>query len=273
MVSVLSGSPYSVIGASIRGASHKRSRKPNQDSFKIIQEPDVLILAAADGHGSESSPYSKSGSLIAVNAFCKTMSEYCRVHADDWDALRVMLNRDCETTISRKIDSDWKRNVLKSNRARQKKGDEGNEEVWRMYGTTLLGVVITPAFVFAYQLGDGDIVFSSENKTERVIIGALMLGTATHSLSSFDSWKRAKTKVYSVPNKDEACAFHISTDGFSNSYRDEQTFLCTALDYFKTINEHGVEAVKTNIKSWLNETSKNGSGDDITMLIAYRADE
>jgi serine/threonine protein phosphatase PrpC len=138
-----------------------------------------------------------------------------------------------------------------------------------MYGTTLLGVVITPAFVFAFQLGDGDLVFSSKNKTEYVILGDLLLGTATHSLSVVDSWKRAKIGIYPAPNTNEACAFHLSTDGFSNSYRDEQTFLYTVSDYFKTINEHGVDAVKANIKSWLNETSKNGSGDDITVLIAY----
>jgi serine/threonine protein phosphatase PrpC len=189
-----------------------------------------------------------------------------------------MLNREGETTIARKIDADWKRNVLKSNRSRRIKvnaedkrilSEKSNEAIWKMYGTTLLGMLIAPTFVFAYQLGDGDIVFSSNNKAGHVIIGDLMLGTATHSLSSVDSWKRAKTNIYPAPNKDEACAFHISTDGFSNSYRDEQTFLATSLDYFKTLNEHGVDAVKSNIKAWLNETSKNGSGDDITVMLAY----
>ena len=99
-------------------------------------------------------------------------------------------------------------------------GDK-DETIWKMYGTTLLGLLINPAFVFAYQLGDGDLVFTNENKTEYVIHGDLMLGTATHSLSSVDSWKRAKTKIYPAPNMDEPFAFHLSTDGFSNSYRDE----------------------------------------------------
>ena len=35
------------------------------------------------------------------------------------------------------------------------------------------------------------------------------------------------------------------------------------------INEHGAKAVEDNLEGWLKETSSMGSGDDITMLIAY----
>ena len=35
------------------------------------------------------------------------------------------------------------------------------------------------------------------------------------------------------------------------------------------INKHGVKAVEENLPSWLSETSSMGSGDDITLLIAY----
>ena len=61
-----------VFGESVQGASHKRVDMECQDSYKKIEFDDgTVIMAVADGHGSKSCPYSKSGSSIAVNVFCK----------------------------------------------------------------------------------------------------------------------------------------------------------------------------------------------------------
>jgi serine/threonine protein phosphatase PrpC len=272
-------SRFALVGESIRGASHIRSRKPNQDSFKTALESNALVLAVADGHGSDSCPYSKSGSTIAVNVFCKTMAEYCRRFSDDWDAFRALLSCEGDTVIARSIDVGWKLGVEKAHTRRVAKtaaaiNGSGSKEdggsVWRLFGSTLLGLVIAPGFAFAYQLGDGDIVFASGDGAELVIHGDKLLGTETHSLCNAESWKRAKTEVLALPNTDASCAFMLFSDGFSNSYRNEMVFLQTALDYYKTLEEHGVDVVRSNIKAWLNETSEQGSGDDITVLMAYR---
>lgn len=275
MVGGMSVFRYALISKSIRGASHVRSGKPNQDSYKIAQESGALILAAADGHGSDTCPHSKSGSVIAVNVFCKTMSDYCRQYAGDFDALRVLFSREGDTAIARSIDAEWKRRVTKAHSYKLKQiitptaWGEDKESVWKLYGTTLLGVVITPPFVFAYQLGDGDIAYADEKEVKHIITGDKLLGTETYSLSKPDSWQKAITSVVSLPNSEIRHAFMLSTDGFSNSYRDEKVFLQTVADYYKAIVDHGVDAVNSNIKSWLNETSKGGSGDDITVLIAF----
>jgi len=70
-------------GASVQGASHKRTGKECQDSNKSLEMGDVAIFAAADGHGSEKCPFSKTGSQIAVNVFCKLMSDYCANYAKE----------------------------------------------------------------------------------------------------------------------------------------------------------------------------------------------
>ena len=63
-----------IIGTKVQGASHKRTDTECQDSYKYLWlSDDSLVLAVADGHGSKSCPYSKTGSSIAVNAFCQVI--------------------------------------------------------------------------------------------------------------------------------------------------------------------------------------------------------
>ena len=61
----------------------------------------------------------------------------------------------------------------------------------------------------------------------------------------------------------------LSTDGFANSYVSDSEFKRTCREYFDMIRQHGFDAVKSNLKSWLKETSELGCGDDVTLLLAY----
>ena len=79
------------------------------------------------------------------------------------------LNREGSLKVARSIEREWKRRVYKQhlNRKRELPVDEcGNvdkEAVYKMYGTTLLGLVITKHFVFSLQIGDGDICSITNN--------------------------------------------------------------------------------------------------------------
>ena len=260
---------------SIKGASHKRANKPCQDSRKILTTHDSVILAAADGHGSSSSPHSKRGSQYAVNVFCSIMSQYLDSYNDDKDALISFLRTEGDTTVSKAIDNEWKLRVERAYEKRTQKNDEAQHEyvekpqIWKQYGTTLLGLVIMPSCYFAFQLGDGDIVLVDDIGVKIAVEAEKLLGTETHSLSQPEAWKKAVSTVMHYPDASNRFAFMVATDGFANSYPSEDAFMDTCLDYFTTIKEHGAEAVESNLKSWLNETSKMGSGDDITVLFAY----
>ncbi len=61
----------------------------------------------------------------------------------------------------------------------------------------------------------------------------------------------------------KACPFSKSGSGIAVNV------FCT--DYFEMIQQHGCEVVGANLKSWLCETSEQGSGDDITLLMCYIA--
>ena len=271
----LGGSEIALFGEVVKGASHKRVGKPCQDSRKILVNPGSIILATADGHGSSSSPHSKYGSQIAVNVFCKVLMEYLNKYEGDMEAFESFLRNDGDTTVSQEIENEWKSRVEKANRKRIKRKkktppDEAVKlDIWRQYGTTLLGLVIMPSWYFAFQLGDGDIMLIDDTGAKHAVEAVKLLGTETHSLSQPEAWKRAVAAVGQTPDSNSRYTFIVSTDGFANSYPSEEAFIKTCIDYFETIKEYGAEAIESNLTTWLNETSAMGSGDDITVLFAY----
>lgn len=266
-----------VFGESVQGASHKRNEIECQDSIKKIEFDDgSVILAVADGHGSKSCPYSKSGSSIAVNVFCKVMQEFYTGYKDNLEMLLTYLNREGDTKVAQAVDDEWKRRVLiahtknKRNVPLTSEGEKNKVEIYKEYGTTLVGLMITPIFLFAFQIGDGDITYVDNNGIEEVLVPDKILGTETHSLSKIDSWKKAIT-VVRRRNIDEniPSLFMLSTDGFSNSYKNEEEFKKACADYFEMTKQHGCDAIGANLKGWLSETSEQGCGDDISLLMCY----
>lgn len=269
-----------VVGRSVQGASHIRSNTKCQDSHKIVLNDDLIIIAVADGHGSKSCPYSDSGSKMAVNTFCSLISRLYEAYADNSDQLITYLKRDGEDKIAKTIDYEWKEKVLKCHKRNLReipKDEEGKDNlsaVYQQYGTTLLGLAIFDGFLFAFQLGDGDICYVTEQNVEMIICPEKILGVETHSLSKKDSWKSVITTVQRINiDQDLPVIFTLSSDGFSNSYKSETDFHNTLIEYLGMIKEHGLDAVEENLQGWLNETSEMGSGDDITLCIAFYSEE
>ena len=281
----------SVFGESVQGASHIRNGRECQDSLKKIEKDEnTLILAVADGHGSDSCPYSKTGSYVAVNVFCKIMGDYLDTYTGQPEMLLTFLKREGDTKVAQAIDAEWKRRILKTHSKYKREiisdsednvqdaesgvsdveRNKDKEAIYRMYGSTLIGLVITKEFLFAFQLGDGDIVKVSEMGVENIIEADKILGTETHSLSKAQSWKKAITFIKKQEdNEPLPVMYMLSSDGMANSYKNDDEFKKTCSDYFDLLKEHGAKAVSDNLKAWLNETSELGCGDDITALFAY----
>ena len=282
-----------IIGQSVCGDSHIRHGVPRQDNFLIIDgihshdrnmdhfyndlPEDVKIVAVADGHGSDSCPYSKTGSQTAVNVFCDIMAEYAVKFKDSRDDLFVALKRDGDTTISQTIVGEWGRRILKHDRMMAARGiierlpeKSDDQAIWKEYGTTLLGMLITKDFTFAFQLGDGDITYVDKDRVSPVIEGDKILGVETHSISKPDSWKKVITQVIKLDdNIENPFMYILSTDGWLNSHASELDFQKTCKDYFSVIQEQGAEVVENNLERWLSETSALGCGDDITTVFVY----
>lgn len=266
-----------IFGKSVQGASHKRTNTECQDSMKKMRlSDDAVVLTVADGHGSKTCPYSKTGSSIAVNSFCKVMKNLYSGYSNDLERLLAYLNRDGDTKIAQLIHNEWKNRVISTHKQKNReipKTEDGKIdeiEVFKLYGTTLVGVLITPLFSFAFQIGDGDITFVDDNGARPFLDSDKILGTETHSLSKVDAWKKAITVVYrNELFHNESSLLMLSTDGFSNSFKNEDEFKKACVDYYLMIQQHGAEEIKNNLQDWLDETSALGCGDDITLLLAY----
>lgn len=280
-----------VFGTSVQGASHIRAGRPCQDSStyrdKSFSYPDkkrranelyaglsedICILSVADGHGSDACPYSQTGSAIAINVFCDLMAEFCLKYAENMEALRIYLSREADTRVAKAIDSEWKKRVLNhhklANRPLNPEGD--NESVYKLYGTTLLGLVITMEFCFAFQLGDGDIFYVDATGVRPALEADKILGVETHSLSKKDAWKNALTRVINRETEEQVpLMYMLTSDGMANSYISESEFYKSCQEYFDMIREHGGDVVEENLPGWLSETSAMGCGDDISAVIAY----
>lgn len=266
-----------VLGKSVQGASHTRSGTECQDSCKkVILDDGTIILAVADGHGSKNCPFSKTGSKIAVNVFCDTLRNLYNGYSEQPEQLPTFLNREGDTKVSKAIDYEWKKRVLERHKKNKreinklKNGDDDLSSVYKQYGSTLLGLMITNSFAFGFQLGDGDICYVNDSGLELFIKPEKILGVETHSLSRDNSWEKAITVVRRICVEDNLPSmFSLSTDGYANSYSTEEEFHNTITEYLSMLKEHGPKAVYDNLPEWLAETSQMGCGDDITMLIAY----
>ncbi len=268
-----------IIGASIQGSSHKRTQTECQDSMKKIMRNDgCVILSVADGHGSSNCPYSKSGSQIAVNVFCEMLNKLCDSYSENMNLLLAFLHREGSSQFAKLIDYEWKRRVLLAHKNQKrdipldKKGAKDKAKIYQLYGTTLLGVMITKEFIFAFQIGDGDIMYVTKNGVIPFIVSNKLLGTETHSLSSINSWKHSISKTQKDIHENAECSIMLSTDGFANSFANDNDFHNACLEYHNAIKQHGSKTVQKNLGGWLRETSKCGSGDDITLLIYYLCD-
>lgn len=256
-----------VICEKVQGAAHKRRDMPCQDAYRWDSDGERTILAVADGHGSASCRYSGTGAELAAEVFCALMADLWRSGQGRWEELLAHLEREGGIPVAQRMEREWKRRVEEDYRQRQ--GDEeAPTAIHKLYGTTILGLMATDRFFFAFQLGDGDISYIDGDGCQEAVSGDKILGVETYSLSQADAWRQAVTAARRIETPGPF-AFMLSTDGFSNSHLDHLEFQKSCTAYFDLLRDGGQELVSTHLGAWLDETSELGCGDDITLMIAY----
>jgi len=267
---------WEIIGKSVQGALHKRKESRCQD--KILWEifGSSAVLAIADGHGSERSPKSDIGASLAVSVANTVLKEFSNsISADTSLSISKRLS---EYEIPRHIVEGWKK-VVKENHmigTKEKQslqpisGGNVEEDFFVQYGSTLLAVLATDRFVYFFQLGDGDMlvveedgsVYSPIPKDEHLIF------SETTSLCLPKAWEEVRT-AFRVIESVAPTLILVSTDGYSNSFKNDEEFLQLGEDYLTLIKNENISYVDCNLEKWLSETSSQGSGDDITVGIIY----
>jgi hypothetical protein len=278
---------------SVRGTSHARASLPNQDALRWLPAPGALICALSDGHGSARSFRSELGALLAVQTALTVVPGLLTESVlSDPKGLAQQLPRnivdawrqavECHLAEAPFTEAEWARLS-----ARDGSGARPSVEAnrWLAYGATFLMCVVTPDFILYAQLGDGDILLVSQ--TGSVVrpnwaADARLFANETTSLCMEEAWREMRVDVQpssvpadGLPNDSQPVRTSpelilLATDGYANSFEDESGFVRVGCDLLAMIRADGFEAVCAGLPSWLEETSRLGSGDDITVGLVYR---
>lgn len=238
-------------------------------------------MSVSDGHGSPKSIRSQTGSRLAVENTLAVLKEF--YENSDAEQGLVSIREQAEKEISVSIENLWKQSVkqhlqsfpftVQEKEALSGSGpgifpDDSINNDFLAYGATLLGVLLTQTYVLYLQLGDGDILnVMGDGEVVRPVPGdTRLLGNETTSLCSESSAEEMRIAVQETTGS-FAELILLSTDGYANSFCDESEFFKVGPDLLKMVRSEGVDAIANNLEEWLLETTRVGSGDDITLGI------
>jgi serine/threonine protein phosphatase PrpC len=289
MAADLSPHGWRVLKQSVIGATHKRQSLQNQDALASWQAREggvPIILAVADGHGSAKSFRSEIGARYAVQEAIAILEEISKDFPSQIAAEQLDL-----VEITQNLVASWQKQVTRhllekplsptelesletSHSWTARQSVENNQFI--AYGTTLLSVLVTEQYVLYWQLGDGDILCVDQGgKTERPLNrDTNLIANETYSLCMDNAAKKFQTRLVPITlAAPSPSLILLSTDGYANSFVQEADFLKIGKDYQTMIREQGCEQVQEQLEHFLSETSRAGSGDDITLGIIKKLDE
>jgi hypothetical protein len=253
---------WQVVGQSVRGAVHERNGLPNQDAICWLPasgEGSSIVLAVADGHGSARYSRSHIGSCLAVESAAQLVHEFINSQADNLSLLKDAT----EDWLPRALVRKWVELVTNHYTA-----DPLNEESIVAYGATLIVAAVSERFALYLQLGDGEIltVSASGEVTRPLTRDERLIANETTSLCAPDAWRDFRVSFQPLNHSCPALIL-LSTDGYPNSFRHESGFFKVGSDILHLIRENGLSFIKENLAGWLSDSTRAGSGDDITLGI------
>jgi serine/threonine protein phosphatase PrpC len=282
---------WRVIGETVPGASHLRAGTPNQDSLLQMRESGrsaPLLVSIADGHGSPKCFRSDYGSQFAVKKAVQIVGEFLDERRGRFDLSEI--ESVGKEYLPKEIVKKWRKTVeyhLKNNpftdeefkRLEEKSGAGARklieENPLLAYGTTSLTAALEENFVLYLQLGDGEIlnVAKTGEVSKPLPEDARLLANETTSMCLKDAEKDFRFFAQPISDEQSPALILLSTDGYLNSFADEAGFFQAGTDILNMLAaENGFDVVGENLKSWLEEATRMGSGDDCTVAVIYRPD-
>ncbi len=268
---------WETLGDSVQGIG----KRYNQDWYACEgagSADDPLVLAVADGHGSAAHSRSELGARFAVDRFVALAAGFGRAARDCHEPGRLArLMTYARDDFPRALVHDWRQAALGHWARHRPVADDSAREPTPddkllLYGSTLIGAVLTPWLHVAWQLGDGDLAVVEHDGTVRRPLAPVEedLGDETESLCGREAWRAMR--MHWAPVFDEARTPRLvvlSTDGLSKSFAaaDGYREFVTGLD--GRLATEGSEEVRTALPGWLRQASQY-SGDDTTLAAALR---
>lgn len=273
---------WQVVGQTVRGAAHERNGLPNQDAICWLPASgrgSSAVLAVADGHGSPRYPRSHTGARLAVETAVRLIDDFTDSQSDVdnlsliKDATQEWLPRALVRNWAEAVAADLQTEPL-SETELFLLGPGSSRELSIAYGTTLIVTAVTERFILYLQLGDGDILCVSQSGevTRPLSKDDRLFGNETTSLCANEAWRDFRIQFQPLTQSPPALVL-LSTDGYPNSFRDESGFLQVGSDILDLVQENGLASVNDRLAGWLRDSTRAGSGDDVTLGILCSLDK
>jgi hypothetical protein len=225
----------------------------------------------ADGHGSSKCFRSDCGSRFAVQTALSVLdaSDLLSTEQIPGELVRrwrqATQNHLCENPLSVAELQELERKFGKPVRT----AIESDPVI--AYGSTLLAAAVSDSRSLYLQLGDGDILtVSTMGDVARVWRrDEELLGDETTSLATRNAARAVRMHVTDSGDPLPELVL-LSTDGYANSFREDEGFLAVGPDLLHMIRSEGIDPVCGKLEVWLREASEQGSGDDVTLGILWR---
>jgi serine/threonine protein phosphatase PrpC len=278
---------WSALSASVRGASHEKNGQPNQDSVRARNPGsghEMLLMAIADGHGSTRSFRSDKGSALAAECALRELAKFVRRLGPDAPISKV--RNQARTRWPRDLIATWKA-AVRADLAKNpftfldfaafpekppalKPGEDLPITAYLAYGATLVALAITPRYIIFSQLGDGDILtVRDDGKVARPLPRKHeYMSNQTVSLCSHHAHGEFQIRVDALRGGTAPALIMLSTDGYANCFGDDEAFFKVGGDFLDYLRAEGPSFVRDKLADWLQQSSRDGSGDDITVGLA-----
>lgn len=267
---------WSAITASVRGASHERSGKPNQDAVRVVQAGGSvpgLVAAVCDGHGGNRYVRSDVGSRLGAETACELGKRALKDlgTAPGSEAVSAYLLNELAPAIVER----WRDQVLRhvadapftAEEAQAAGGVVLDDDPHISYGCTLVLAVASKEWVGLLQIGDGDaVVVNGAVATEPVPGDERLVGGETTSLCLPGAAGDARAAVLSAPLPETVM---LSSDGYANSFASPTWFQDAGLDMRDQLARNGLDGVESRLAGWLADSAVAG-GDDVSMALLHR---
>ncbi|HTJ72123.1 MAG TPA: protein phosphatase 2C domain-containing protein [Actinospica sp.] len=261
----------------MQASAHRGPAPYNRDRLDLrVVAGSVLVLTVADGGGSAGMTHTQRGHLgsrWAVEELMRRAVPFARSVADiEDDADRWPLLVDRAKRLGGEIRRNWR------DRARMHEANNPGDGIQRAttpvppaalspYGSSVLGVVISPSLLFAWQLGSGDIALAGERGT-RVLFDDRPRGDVSDLLSDVRPGRQMRFHWQPTDTLGACRLVLLNTDGLTRAFADRAAYHGFVENLYARSVRRGAQAVRDRLGGWLDQAAER-STDDATLVAAY----
>jgi Protein phosphatase 2C len=259
--------------ASQLGAAHQATGLPNQDAVAACHvQPDVLVVAVADGHGHRRHFRSARGSRLAVAVACEAARELA-ARLDEFEAAGQVESEALRHLVPA-ITGRWRQAVhddvaADPFTAQEQAGRASGDDALIAYGSTLLLAIAGRRWLVLVQIGDGDIMgIQPGGRPLLPVPGDPSLdGQQTTSLCGPRAEDEFRAAVVDTSTT-ALLGVMLATDGYGNAQAADPWADAVSADLAELINDRPPEWLAGQLPLWASRcASADGSADDTTIAL------